>query len=129
MELNNTVVELFQSEQPERHFAMPGSDEGNAFPNENWYDGDDEFVNRVLVKEGPDYLPSAHHPDVLARFLAKAFRKRPNGLLHKFDAGRQGCRGRLPRKHIMHVVCAEGRLHFYTQIVGLATEYLGVDRA
>jgi hypothetical protein len=72
MELNNTVRELFQSEQPERHFTMPGCDKGDAFPNEHWYDGDDELVNRVLVKEGPDYLPSAHHPDVLASLLAKA---------------------------------------------------------
>jgi hypothetical protein len=46
---------------------MPRCNEGNAFPDERRHDGDDELVDRVLVKEGPDDLTSVHHPDVLAK--------------------------------------------------------------
>jgi len=57
---------------------MPRRNEGNAFSDEYGHDGDDELVNRVLVKEGPDDPTSAHHPDVLASLLAEAFGKDPN---------------------------------------------------
>ena len=70
---------------------MPRCNEGNAFPDERRHDGDDELVNRVLVKEGPDDLTSAHHPDVLANLLAEAFGKGPDRLRDESDAGRHGC--------------------------------------
>ncbi len=106
---------------------MPRCNEGNAFSDEHRHDGDDELVNRVLVKEGPDDLTSAHHPDVLASLLAEALGKGPDRLRHELDADRCRCRGRPTREHIMHVICAEARAHHLTEVEGLATENLGID--
>lgn len=106
---------------------MPRCNEGNAFPDERRHDGDDELVNRVLVKEGPDDLTSAHHPDVLASLFADAFGKGPDRFRDELDAGRHGCWGRPAREHIMHVICAKVRAHLHTQVEGLPTENLGID--
>ena len=57
---------------------MPRSDEGNAFPDECRYDGDDELVNRALIEERSYDLTSAHHPNVLASLLAEVFGKGPD---------------------------------------------------
>src|SRR5687768_16138926 len=73
MQLYDVIGKLLYTEQAERHLTMPRCQEGNAFPDEGWHDGDDELVNRVLVQEGPDDLASAHHPDVLASLGADAF--------------------------------------------------------
>ena len=108
---------------------MPRRHEGNAFPDERRHDGDDELVNRVLVKEGPDDLASAHHPDVLASLLAQAFGKGPDRLCDELDAGGRRCRGRPAREHIMHVIRAKARAHLHTQVEGLAAENLGVNGA
>src|SRR5215471_6277909 len=108
---------------------MPRCHEGNAFPDKRRHDGDNELVNRVLVKEGPDDLTSAHHPNVLASLLAEALGKGPDRLPDELDAGRHGCR-RLPaREYIMHVICAEAGAHLHAQVEGLATENLGIDGA
>jgi len=106
---------------------MTGCNEGNAFPDQCRHDGDDELVDRVLVKEGPDDLTSAHHPDVLASLLAQAFGKAPDRLLDELDTSRHGCRGRLAREHIVQVICTEARAHLHTPVEGLATENLGID--
>ena len=100
---------------------MPRRNEGNTFPDERRYDGDDELVNRVLVKEGPDDLTSTHHPDILASLLADALGKDPDRLRHELDPGRHQCRGRTAREHIMQVIGAEAGAHLYTQVEGLAT--------
>jgi len=71
MQLNDAVRKLLYTEQAERYLAMARCNEGNAFPDESWHDGDDELVNRVRVQEGPDDPASAHHPDVLASLRAE----------------------------------------------------------
>jgi len=80
-QLNDAVRKLLYTEQAERHRAMPRCKEWNAFPDEGWHDGDDELVNRVLVKKGADDLTSAHHPDVLASLLTEAFGEGPDRLV------------------------------------------------
>ena len=129
MKLNDAVRKSLQGSQPQRHLTMPRCNEGNAFSDENRHDGDDELVDGVLVKKGPDDLTSAHHPDVLASLLAEAFDKGPDRLRDELDADRYRSTGRSTRKHIMHVICAEARAHHQTEIEGLATENLGIDRA
>ena len=62
--------------------------EGNALPDERRHQGDDELVNRVRVKKGPDDLSSAHQPDVLARLPAQALGKGPDRLGDELDARR-----------------------------------------
>src|SRR5689334_4717326 len=101
----------------------------NALPDERRHDADNELVNRALVKEGPDDLTSAHHPDVLASLLAEAFGKGPDRLGDELDADRHGCKGRPAGEHIMHVTCREARAHLHTQVEGLAAENLGIDSA
>src|SRR5262245_3506176 len=130
---SDNVVELYHSirkglrgPQAQRHFTMPGCDEGNAFPDKRRQDVDDELINRVLVKEGTDDFTSAHHPDILAGLLAEAFGKCTDRLLDKLDAGRYERRGRAVREHIMQVICAEARAHLDAQVEGLTTKNLGI---
>src|SRR5215472_9495912 len=106
---------------------MPRCNEGNAFPDECRHDRDDELVNRALVKEGPDDLTSAHHPDLLASLLVKAFNKGPDRLCDKLHAERHGYRGWLAREHIVHVICGEARAHPHTHVEGLATKNLDIN--
>ena len=106
---------------------MPPCNERNTFPYEHRHDGDDEFVNRPLVKEGPNDLTSTHHPDVLACLLAEALGKGPDRFRDELDSGRNGWRGCPAREDVMHVICAETRTHLDTQVEGLATENLGID--
>src|SRR5262245_21974520 len=129
MQLNDAVWELLYAEQAERHLTAPRYKEGNAFPDEDWYNGDDELVNRVLVQEGAYDLASAHHPDVLASLRAEAFGKGADRIGDEVDAGGHGGRRRPPREHIVHGACAEARAHLQTPVKGLAAEYLGIDGA
>ena len=57
MQLNDAVLKASYTDQAQRHLAMPRCKEGDAFPDKGGHDGDDEFVNRVLVQEGPDDFP------------------------------------------------------------------------
>jgi hypothetical protein len=59
VQLNDAVRKLLFPKRAERHRAMPRCKEWNAFTDEGWHDGDDEFVNRVLIQERPDDLASA----------------------------------------------------------------------
>src|SRR4051794_34838519 len=77
---------------------MPWRDEWNAFPTEDWDNGDNEFVDRVLVQERRNELPATHHPDVLAWLIAEAFGKSTNRLRDEFDACRHGWRGDFDRR-------------------------------
>jgi hypothetical protein len=86
MQLNGAVRKLLYTEQAERDLTMPRCKEGNAFPDEDWHNGDDELVDRVLVQEGPDDLASAHHPDVLASLRAEAFGKGTDRLVGRADS-------------------------------------------
>src|SRR5258708_40065133 len=108
---------------------MPWRDEWKAFPNEDWYNGDNELIDRVFVQERRNELAASHHADGLGWLAAKAFGKRTNRLRDEFDASRHGCRRRLAREHVVPVARAEGCAHLDTQVEGLATEELGVDRA
>src|SRR5258708_7467047 len=108
---------------------MSWRDKWNAFPNEDWYNGENEFVDRVFVQERRNELPATHHPDVLAWLTAEEFGKRTNRLRDEFDASRHGCRRRLAREYVVPVARAEGCAHLDTQVQGLATEELGVGRA
>src|SRR5580700_10080847 len=90
MKLNDAVRKSLQRSQPERQLPMPRCNEGNAIPDQRRHDGDDELINRVLVKKGADDLTSAHHPDVLASFLTEPFGKGPDRLRDKFHADRRG---------------------------------------
>src|SRR5689334_13834342 len=101
----------------------------NALPDERRHDADNELVDCALVKEGPDDLTSAHHPDVLARLLAEAFGKGPDRFGDEFDAGRNRRSGRPAREDIMHFICAETRAQLHTDVEGLATENPGIDGA
>ena len=106
---------------------MARCNEGNAFADERRHDGDDELVNRVLVKEGSDDLTSAHHPDVLASLLAEALGKGPDRFRDKLDPGGDGYRGSPTREDVVYVLRCEARTHLHTQVEGLATQNFGVD--
>ena len=107
---------------------MPRCNEGNTFPYEYRHNGDDELVNRTLVKEGPNDLTSTHHPDVFAYLLAESLGKGPDRFPDELDSGRNGCRRRPEREDVMHVtICAEARTHLHTQVESLATENFGID--
>jgi len=108
---------------------MPRRHEGNAFPDERRHDSDDELINRVLVKEGPDDLASAHHPDVLASLRAEAFGEGADRLRDEVDAGGHGSRRGPPGEHIVHGACTEARTHLKTPVEGLAAEDLGIGGA
>jgi len=108
---------------------MPRCNEGNAFPDERRHYRDNELVNRVLVKEGPDDLTSTHHPDVLARLLADSLDKGPDRPRDELNPGRYGSRGRPARENIVHVIYAETRAQLQAQIEGLATENFAIDCA
>ena len=108
---------------------MPRRNEGNTFPDERRHDGDDELVNRVLVKEGPDDLTSTHHPDVLARLLADSLDKGPDRPGDELNPGRHGSRDRPARENIVHVIYAETRAQLQAQIEGLATENFAIGCA
>ena len=49
MQLNDAIRKYFYTEQTERHLTMPRCKKGNTFPDEGWYEGDDELVDRGLV--------------------------------------------------------------------------------
>jgi hypothetical protein len=51
---------------------MPRCNEGNAFSDEHRHDGDNELVNRVLVKEDPMISP----PPIIQMFLPACLRRR-----------------------------------------------------
>ena len=51
---------------------MPGCNERNTFSYEYRHDGDNELVNRTLVKERRNDLTSTHQPDVLACVLRRS---------------------------------------------------------
>src|SRR5688572_28336989 len=108
---------------------MSRCNEGNALPDEGWHDGDDELVNRVLVEEGPDDIPSAHHPDVLAALRAEALGERCDRLGDEVGAGGHGSGRRVPGEHIVHATRTERRAQLSTAVVGFAAEDLGVGRA
>src|SRR5439155_491613 len=127
--LHHAIRKRFHGTQFQRHIAMPRRDEWNAFPNEDWYNGDYEFIDRVFVQKRRDELPATHHPDVLARLIAEAFGKGTDRLRDELDASRHGRRGRLAREHIVPVVRAKGCAHVDTHVEGLAPEELGIDRA
>src|SRR5262245_26042336 len=127
MNLHNAVRKSLHSDEAKRHFTTPRCNEGYALSDERRHDRDDELINRVLVKEGCDDLPSAHHPDVLAGLLAEALGKGPDRPGDEMDAGGRGRRGRSARQDVMHVVCAEARAHLHTQVEGLTTENLRID--
>src|ERR1700681_2863690 len=112
--LHHAIRKGFHGTQFQRHLAMPWRDEWNAFPYEDWYNADDEFVDNVFVQKRRDDLPASHHPDVLARLVAEAFGKRTNRLRDKFDAGGHGCRGRLAGEHVVPVDSAEVCAHLDT---------------
>src|SRR6187431_3204755 len=86
MQLHDAVGKRLDAEQAQRHVPMPRHEEGNAFPDEDRHDGDDELVDGALVQEGPDDLASAHHPDVLACLRADALGKGPDRLGDELDA-------------------------------------------
>src|SRR5262245_4371866 len=127
MQLHDAVWKLLKTEQAERHLTMPRYEERNALPDEDRYDGDDEFVNRALVQERRDDLASAHQPDVLAGLRAEALGKGANGLGDEVNAGGHGSRRRPPREHIVHVLRTEARAHLQTPVKGLPAQNLGID--
>ena len=92
--LYHAIRKRFHGTECQRHIAMPQRDEGSARPNEDWYNSDNEFVDRVFVQKRRDELPATHHPDVLARLIAEAFGKRTDRLRDELDAGRHGRRWR-----------------------------------
>src|SRR5262249_42944352 len=126
VQLNDAVRKLSYTEQPERHFAMLRRKEGNAVADERWHDGDDELVNRVLVKERPDDLTSAHQPDVLAGLRADAFGPVADRFRDEVDAGGHGRRRRMAGEHVMHGTFTEARAHLQTPVEGPAAENLGI---
>ncbi len=101
--LYHAIRKRFHGTECQRHIAMPQRDEGSARPNEDWYNSDNEFVDRVFVQKRRDELPATHHPDVLARLIAEAFGKRTDRLRDELDAGRHGRRWRPAREHIVPV--------------------------
>src|SRR5262249_26459929 len=125
--LHNAVGKSFHSFEAKRHFTTPRCNEGYAFPDERRHDGDDELINCVLIKEGRDDLPSAHHPDVLASLLAKALGKGSDRLGDEMDLGGRGRRRGRATKNLMKVVCAEARTHLPTQGEVFTTEILRID--
>jgi hypothetical protein len=108
---------------------MPRCNQGNAFTNERWQDGDDELVDRLFVQERPDYVASAHQPDVLARLPSDAFGKGTNRLVDEVNAGGHGARCGPPREYVMRGAYTEARAELQTSIEGLATENFGVGGA
>src|SRR5437868_14154431 len=129
MKLNYAVRKSLRRQQAERHFTTRRCNKRNAFPDEGRHDTDDELVDCALVKEGPDDLTSAHHPDVLASLLAEAFGKSPDRFGDEFDAGRNERSRRPAREHIMNFICAEARAQLHTHVESLATENPGIDGA
>src|SRR5687767_6562275 len=129
MQLNDAVWKLLDAEQAERDLAMPRRDEGNAIPDEGRHDCDDELVNRVLIEERTDDVPSAHHPDVLAGLRAEAFSERGDRLGDEVDADGHGSRRRLPGEHIVHAARTERCAQLQAAVEGPAAEDLGVGGA
>ena len=104
MNLDHAIGKRFHRTQFQWYLEMTWRDERNAFPNEDWNNGDNEFVDRVFIQERRNELPATHHPDILAGLVAETFGKRTNRLRDEFDASRYGCRRRLAREHVMPIV-------------------------
>ena len=52
--------------------SVGSQEEGNTFPDEGWHDGDDELVNRVLVRKDPMISP----PPIIQTFFPACVRRR-----------------------------------------------------
>jgi hypothetical protein len=117
------------AEQAERHLTMLGGEQGNAFSDEDWHDGDDELVNRLLVQEGRDDPASAHHPDVLADLRAQPFGKGSDRFGDELDARGHGGRRWTPREYIVQGTFTEARAQLETSVEGLTAKDLGIDGA
>src|SRR5438105_1945928 len=111
VKLHHAIRKPFHGTQFQRHLAMPGRDEWNAFADEDGYDADDEFVDGAFVQKRRDEPPASHQPDVLARLLAEAFGKRANRLRDEFDTGGHGCGRRRSGEHVVRIVRIEVCAH------------------
>src|SRR6266571_491217 len=84
--LNHTILEAFDGVQVQGHVTMTPRYQGNAIPNEHWRHGDDELVDRLLVKKGGDEPAATHQPDILARPLSKTAHEWADCTVHELDA-------------------------------------------
>ena len=86
---------------------MVRGDQRNASADEDWHDMDVEFIDLAGVEEGGDQLSAAHHPDMLARRLAKAARERFYGLGYELGARDCFLLPGLPREHVIRDLLIE----------------------
>src|SRR5262249_29505567 len=128
MQLHNAIWEFLRRSQLQRHLTMLRRNEGNAFAEERRHNAEDEFIDRILIEEGPDDLTTAHEPDILARLLTNVLDKALDWFFDKFEAGRGGCRLAV-RENVMRLVLLEARAEFHAYVIGLAPKNLGIDRA
>jgi hypothetical protein len=126
VELYDAIGKGLCGAQAQPRVTMPWRDQTDAFPDKHRYDGDDEFIDRVLVEKGRDDFTPAHQPDILAGLPAYPFGKCADWLLDELNAGRRGWRGRPAGKH-MNVICLEARAHLDAPVECLTAEDLGID--